>query len=339
MTDNGRSLHRTLGRYFNGGAFSRLDKLLVLLFPGFVARRNAGRVMTMAHDARRPDKPVDSVSHSIGIKPYAGKTREALALAQFARDRLQDDILCLLVHGSVATGEIINYSDFDALVIIRDAVLGDRKRLARLALNLSRARKYLYRFDSLQHHGWFVLRESDLQHLGSTQYPVNLFEHSKCLLPEAGIDLQVTPVQDSAGVKTNFVNVCNSILQKIEAGRITRDYYELKTLLSEFMLLPALFLQLAEPEGVEKKHSFQRLDEVGDAEARRAFARVSEIRADWDWNPGPILKFLLTETVYLRPLVCRFMPLALSGKIRALVTDELLREIRDVTLKLRDMAP
>ncbi len=49
---------------------------------------------------------------------------------------VKDDLFGAYVHGSLGTYEEIGYSDFDALVIIKDDVFHSRQRLAALAAEL-----------------------------------------------------------------------------------------------------------------------------------------------------------------------------------------------------------
>ena len=86
----------------------------------------------------------------------------------------------MIVHGSVATNEVIPYSDFDGLLIVKDAFVNSKQlnQFKRASMKL------ILEFDPLQHHGWFQIKQSDLQNYPQYYLPFEILEHSKLMFPK-----------------------------------------------------------------------------------------------------------------------------------------------------------
>ena len=97
------------------------------------------------------------------------------------------------MHGSVATNDVIKYSDFDGLLIIKDQYLGSKE----LESFKKESMKIIYNFDPLQHHGWFQILESDLKNYPENYLPVTTLEHAKLIYPkEESLEMQFKIDQD-----------------------------------------------------------------------------------------------------------------------------------------------
>ena len=63
------------------------------------------------------------------------------------------DTVIGIIHGSLGTDEDIAYSDFDALVIIRQIAFRDPRLLADICQKLTDLQRIMFLQDPLQHHG------------------------------------------------------------------------------------------------------------------------------------------------------------------------------------------
>ena len=87
---------------------------------------------------------------------------------------------------------------------------------ARDADDVNRARRRMYEFDPLQHHGWFVLCESDLRYYCTTYFPPILFDYAKALFPRRGVGFEIT-VRPSDGEKfAAFFDLARQVIIPIE---------------------------------------------------------------------------------------------------------------------------
>src|SRR5687768_3956555 len=97
----------------------------------------------------------------VTTEPYSGNNAHVRAVMA-ALTRTGQALSGAYVHGSLATGEEIKYSDFDGLAIISAKASADPGTKRAILHKLRSLERIMFRFDPLQHHGWFVLEEADL---------------------------------------------------------------------------------------------------------------------------------------------------------------------------------
>ena len=308
--------------YFKNGCLTKTDKLLALFFPKIVYSVNAKKIVSAFNqDNHSPDTSNKTVSVSIANYPHSNK--QVIDLGLFLQQNLLHDLAGAYVHGSVATDELIPYSDLDALVIIKDKVFDDKKRLLKVALKLKDAETFMFKLDALQHHGWFVIAERDLLNYDNNYFPVELFEYCKSIFPSGLLkfNFNVAPNNYSA----SSINICNRISKITASGKCPSTVYELKNLLSEFMLMPALYVQARDRKAIFKKFSFEKAKVDFTKEEWNIMDEVSEIRELWKQENISAHSERLAERFSIIPLV--------SNLIRAKVSSELKQKINSAFLK------
>lgn len=269
--------HTLLGKYFDGGWFSIPDGLISVWFHDFIFRKNASKVMS--EFAGRP-KPEDAEpKHAISIPVYDGGNNHVLAIRE-ALKPVRNDLLAAIVHGSVATNELIPYSDFDGLIIVKDKVFENKEGLVSLAQTIYSTRKIMHMLDPLQHHGWFIITESDLLDYPSGYMPLEVLSYSKSLLSDADLELRVhlkTKPDYYSPVKT----MCRRIRKISQKANRPKTLYQLKSILSEFMMMPTLYIQARDQRGVFKKFSFTAAAADFNQSTWSIMEEVSRMRAEW----------------------------------------------------------
>jgi hypothetical protein len=287
--------HSILSRYINGGCLGRRDVLLSSFAPGLPYVLNAKKVAALfARTEPAGKKPGNG--YEISLETYQGPDPVVQALGRYLHKNLRHDLYGAYIHGSLALDEKVAYSDLDALVIIKDDVFRRRKRLEKVAYTLKRSLKYFYKIDPLQHHGWFTLAERDLSDHPQTYFPRELFAHAKSLLPDQGLDIKLCVDPGSQDYEKPFRNLAASIGHQLERRAYPANMYQLKGLLSRFMLLPALYCQAKYRRGMFKKFSF--------AEARKDFPPpawsimddVSAVRREWHYSMNGVQRYLMTRS-------------------------------------------
>ncbi|MCB9211464.1 MAG: hypothetical protein H6609_19030 [Ignavibacteriales bacterium] len=246
---------------------------------------------------KNSDKSID-----ISISPYIGKNTTVKLIRSFINTYLDDYLLECMVHGSLGTYEEINYSDFDGLVIIRNEVINNKARLLKVCYYLNQSLKIIYKFDPLQHHGWFLLTEADLDNYPNDYFPLELFEYSKSIYSN-GQAIKIV-MNDNLNYKKGFIDLSSSIKKKIDKLRTSNNelkslnIYQLKGLLSQIMLLPSLYLQAKNSKGIFKKFSF---DELRKEFGNKYFVMdtISSLRLAWNYKLNAVQKFMLTSNKYL----------------------------------------
>ncbi|MBP6657756.1 MAG: nucleotidyltransferase domain-containing protein [Bacteroidia bacterium] len=265
-----------LNRYINGGYFTPSGGMLSVFSPKFLFRRNSA-VICKLYSGHNFKSEADK--EFIDIPAYTGSNQYLAQMAK-ALTALKPSLKAVLVHGSYATGEEIAYSDFDGLIIISKEALHNRKQLSEAAYNLHELRKYMHLIDPFQHHGWFVLSEYDLENYPEWFLPTAVLHHSKSLLGNTRLEINVQEVPD-VDFKRSFLRLCDSLKRKLSASKSDWNIYQLKAIFSEFMMLPSAYVQARDDKGIFKKYSF--------AEMRRDFTddefavmdEVSNIRLNW----------------------------------------------------------
>lgn len=286
--DDRPRLEERLSRYVNWGGSGRAS-LLLSVVPGAPAyRRNAPKIRKAHRAATGSDGPGGCTRVVIEVRSYQSRNPHVLRMARLLEDRLSEDLLGAWVHGSLATGEEVAYSDFDALVILRDEVFGSDRRLARVGRTLGRARAVMFDCDPLQHHGWFVVAECQLEDFPGHYFPSGLFPYARSIFPHglSRLTLRVDPGWERRA--RALEGLSRSVVRATREGGRPRNLYDLKSLLSCFMLLPTYYVQLRDREDVFKKHSFDRARADFEPEGWRAMDTASRIRREWPRiPPGP----------------------------------------------------
>ncbi|MFC2141350.1 hypothetical protein ACFLR7_00265 [Acidobacteriota bacterium] len=279
----------------NGGIFSKVDLLLSWFFPWLPIRRHCKNILKLRTEFQSNFSKIDTEAYQIHIEPYRGQNASVLEMMSYLNKYLKRDLLGAYVHGSVGTCEEILYSDFDALVIIKDSVFNSEQRLKRVAHRLSKARSIMYRFDALQHHGWFVFAQQDLSLFPSYYFPFELLSYAKSLFPANGHSLHVEIPKQCFAYKENFLSHCDTIRNRIVRGENPRNMYQLKLLLSQILLLPALYLQSRDCVGVFKKYSFDTAKTDFDKDDWVSIETASHIRNMWFYNMPPLTKLICSR--------------------------------------------
>ena len=249
---------------------------------------------------------------------------------------LGEDLVGAYVHGSLGTGEEIAYSDFDALVILKDAVFEHPKRLARVAQRLYRARRIMKAFDPLQHHGWFVLAEAQLAAYPEYYFPRVLFQHARSLLPGRGEVLSIRVQADDGQAVGGFMSLSTSIINRLGQRQYPPNMYELKFLLSQVMLMPALYLQARDGRGVFKKDSFEQARVDFAPEDWAVMEEVSALRAAWHYELSCWQRWLLTRLNRgTQRFAKRFAP-SIPAELRAGFTDALYDRIKYLAMQMQE---
>ncbi len=213
------------------------------------------------------------------IPPYAGSHPAVLRMMEWLAP-LRDDLVHAVVHGSLATGEEIPYSDFDGIVILKDETVGDAGRLAAVAQRLSRSRRIMLDLDPLQHHGWYVLNESSLARFDESRFPSILFERCRSLVP--ALPARITWC--SAGPPADgqaFQAYCRNLSTLLTKPHPARNLYSLKSILSRFMLLPSLFHGAKHRAAIHKKESFDVVRDAVPQGRWEVMDAVSDLRLAW----------------------------------------------------------
>lgn len=244
-------------------------------------------------------------------------------MAAFLSEYDDNELLATIVHGSLATGEDIAYSDFDAVAIITDATMRDPSRLAALVRRLAHARLIMFEYDPLQHHGWFVLTEADLWSYSEAMLPSTILEQGRLLGRRQALDLQVRQRVGDGEALQVFLSATRSLQANLSLGRAFRNMYHLKSTLSLFMLLPSLYLHAKTGRPFAKRLSFVAAQNDFSEQEWSAMARVSAIRDAWSYKISRLRRWVVARPWVLRRHVARLLAPPVPSSLRRMVSQEL----------------
>lgn len=328
--------HSYLIKYVNVACFSKLDYIQSLVDVSKNYKKYAPKVIRLFKKSSADKKQINRTETRIKVEPYNGNNNFVLKMSSRLQNELKEDLFGAFIHGSLATNEEIPYSDFDALVILKDAVFESEDRLASAALKLHRLQRIMHEFDPLQHHGWFVMTESMLDNYPNLYFPPELFEFSRSLFKNQGLSfsIQYEELSKEEFLKP-FVLLSNSVLTKLKSGAQPKNSFVMKGLLSEFMLLPALYLQALYKHGVYKKGSFQLAAHDFEKEEWEIMNKVSTIREEWEYRLSPLQKWILcNEFYFIRKMGRKFAP-KLSESVYSRITPNFYASMAELVMKMQ----
>lgn len=234
---------------------------------------------------------------SITLKKFSVLKEDAHALLLLKKLAEQSTHLFtdVLVHGSVATRETIQYwSDLDVLVIIKDDVFKDISLFQQLVRTAQKIERAIYAFDPYQHHGAQYIMEADLLFYPEYFLPVAVMRHGKSLFGTTRHTLYVRNSRLAA--RARFDNIMRTINDAVITGELhhhprnniylknnfelkKNSFYQLKYFISLVLLLPSLFIELVD-EPILKKDSFNKISKYlteEELELVRACERVRKL--------------------------------------------------------------
>jgi len=199
-------------------------------------------------------------------------------LKKFADENLKQYVSGFYLHGSFSTLDYIKgWSDVDTLLIIKKDTINSPERLLKLRDLLYISRKFFYNIDPLQHHGFMIITEYDLEYYCQTYFPIEIFKYSKSFfMNDAAIKIKTRNCKiESINSFFFFVNYFRTIKQKKSFNP-----YDLKFLLHIVTLFPTVYLQ-AKGKHMYKKFSFNMAKKDFEKNIWASINTVSSLRKKW----------------------------------------------------------
>lgn len=258
---------------------------------------------------------------TMDVAVFQGHTGVPERFTRFMDRRLKPFLRGAYVHGSYAVNEDISYSDFDGLVIIRKDVLTTFFSRYRLARRLRKSERLMRLMDPLQHHGWFMVTENDLDDWPQTYFPHELFAYSRSIFSDRGRELRVR-IDCNPDYLTAFNTLTNSVLRKIRNKKYPENMFALKGLLSQFMLVPTLYLQARDNKPLFKKFSFAAARKDFSPEEWGIMDEVSLIRERWHFSVHFFQRFMLSMNHPFLNRLKKIIPLKIPADIKSHLSED-----------------
>lgn len=277
---NWATWHPQLEKLINGEFASKSSRIMVEATPSLAFKKEAQALHRAAGATAMPE-PDQEDSVDVQLQPYDPPTAASLEMARYLKTHLSNDLHTALLHGSLGTAEVVPYSDFDALIIIKDEVFSHTNRLARTAHRLFKARRFMQKQDPLQHHGWFVLPEAALKAWPEHYLPSNILPYASLLLESGDRTLSLTPWRAPERMRQLFDRLTHTLTRELANEKPVPNLYRYKSLLSQIMLLPTAYLQARDGTGVFKRESFAAAKVDFAPENWEGMETVSALRTAW----------------------------------------------------------
>ena len=329
--------HGELTTYINSGILYHSDLYFSVFAPWLPFTRYAKAVIQKYERLQIEIAEANDPKLHVRIEPYKGENPHVHQMVNYLSEHLKEDLIGAYVHGSLGTYEEIPYSDFDALVILKDEVFESPEKLVRTAKKLNHARKIMLDFDPLQHHGWFVLAEVDLKFYCNAYFSIELFKYAKSLFDDKGLELEISLRKSDYETRETFEKMAEAIIRKIKLRQYPVNMCQLKSLLSGFMLLPSLYIQARDRRGIYKKESFDLVRVDFDSAHWAIMDEVSEIRADWSYEISPIKKWLMCHPYVLSRYFAKNFAPAIPEKIGRVLAAKFYARMEKLALLMKEM--
>lgn len=230
-----------------------------------------------------------------------------------------DIFFAVIAHGSVGNNDVIPYSDFDGLLIVKDQYLKS-KRLEKFK---EESMKLILEFDPLQHHGWFQISELQLSDYPQNYLPHEVLEGSKIIFPKVK-ELKLTINYNEQEI--NYKRGLKQLIENIERqysnqGSLKNErVYNIKSFLSKIMLLPSMYYAAKNNDGIFKGNSFEVVRNNFSTEEWECIDISSNIRANWNFKMNFLQKLFMTRhEVLFRRLTKKYI----SPKTDKIIIDAL----------------
>lgn len=327
---------KNLSSFISGSCLSEKDKLPSIFFPSIIFRKNANQLIELYNKFDIPTFVNCLSCNNVEIEKYRGRNTHVLRMIDYLSNNLSDDLINAFVHGSLGTYEEISYSDFDALVIIKDEVFSSSLRLANVAMKLNAAMCIIFDFDPLQHHGWFVFTEKDLRCYPDHYFPTELFTFAKSIFRGGSTKLNIYRQYSVRNSQRAFKSMCNNIFKKLRSHKHPKNMYQLKSLLSQFMLLPSLYVQACTGKGIYKKYSFEEVKKDFTSQEWRIMDLVSSIRENWNCELSKYKRWIMTKPNYLRKLYVKHFAPKIPDVILNNLTPQFYSDMEKLIILMQD---
>lgn len=270
--------------------------------------------------------------YNLTIPNYDGSLPVVAKIMNLIENHYSNLFCAVIVHGSIATNEVIPYSDFDGLLIVKDNFVNS-KQLQRFK---NKSMKLILKFDPLQHHGWFQIKESDLLSYPESYLPISTLEQSKIIFPkEAELELEME-IADVIDYKSHLNQILNQFENRILNKWQPKNVYQLKSMLSQIMLIPCLYYSAVNDKGIFKRESFDAVKDHFNVEEWSPIVTSSEIRLNWNNEFSTFHSFLLR--IYyplIRKIVKKYSAPKIDTETQSLLNDDFYSNLNKLITKIK----
>jgi len=188
-------------------------------------------------------------------------------------------IKSFLVHGSLSTLDYTNYSDVDTFLILNEKVFSDVNTMQYIRKVVKDGLSIIYEFDPLQHHGFFVATEMDLDYYPEAYLPLKSLEYGTLLIGDK--ELQISIRSSQLENRYSLWVLAYGFREMFITKKYPDNLFSLKRYTSRLMLLPSLYLETFFEQYLYKRESFSAARKYFSEHAWHAIEIATELREKW----------------------------------------------------------
>ena len=267
------------------------------------------------------------------IERYNGSEWLIKELRELINRKFSDLFVAVVVHGSVASDEIVSYSDFDGFLIVKDKWIGTKE----LALFKNESMRIILRFDPIQHHGWFEIKESDLTCYPEDYLPSIILKYSKLIFPSgSNLELNIS-LKENPDFNKILIPMLNQFERRIRNNWTPKNMFQLKSFMSQVMLVPSLYYSAIENKAILKRDSFDAVRTHFSKEEWSPITVATQIRNDWKYKLNPVQKIILNRPEkFFRQLTKKYFAPKVNSNFRSRLDDTFFENLGQLISKIKE---
>ncbi len=178
--------------------------------------------------------------------------KPVLEIKEFYEKELKEHALGIFLNGSLATLDYKKgFSDLDCLIILKKETIESKEKLIELRKKIKKILPKFYEIDPLQHHGFQIITEQEMNYYPEHYFPTELFKHGVSLT-DKNKELTFSIRNDEEEREFALKRLKEYFLNP----KLNNDY-RLKLYVSKLLLLPTIYLQ-SKGKHTYKKYSFEK---------------------------------------------------------------------------------
>ena len=220
-----------------------------------------------------------------------------LDLYEFVNERMSHYVSHFFLHGSLATRDYSKgWSDVDTLVVVSKQTITDPIALKQFRELCLDAHLWLLAIDPLQHHGFIIVTDLDLEGYPSTFLPPAVLDYAVSMLSGAD-EITFKQRESHQDAIDGFLNRYHVFARAAETGlfghhayrgeylkgefqNAHNGMYQFKYFLESIMNLPAYFLEI-QGAPCYKRDSFTSCRPLVPQDAWTIIEKASDVRRQW----------------------------------------------------------
>lgn len=201
------------------------------------------------------------------------------------------------LHGSLSTLDYVKgWSDVDTFGVIKKEIICSPEHLLKCRKLLVDLTLNQFLIDPLQHHGFFIFAEQELDFYSESFLPLVVLDKAVSFLDASQKSFLFKIRDSSLERKELFFEYYNYFQDIFTKKRILRNKFEWKGFFSSFSLFPAIFYQ-SKGNLISKKEALIKAKKEFNSYSS-LFARVYDIRKTWPSSKLGVLKVSFNPPLY-----------------------------------------